>query len=87
MSTKNIKLNCKKESEKLSLGNVKRIIKKYFIATKKSKNDTRLSTVYWKVADKKLHPGISWNIKGSYKLYNPNSIRWSLFAVKIGNSR
>ena len=39
----------------------------------KNKNDTKLSTQYWKLANKKLHPRISSNIKCNYKSYNPNS--------------
>ena len=39
----------------------------------KNKNDTKLSTEYCKLANKKLHPRISWSIKGNYKSYNPNS--------------
>ena len=44
----------------------------------KNKNDTKLSTEYWKLASKKLHPRISLNIKGNYKSYNPNSKRSSV---------
>ena len=44
----------------------------------KNKNDTKLSTEYWKLASKKLHPRISFNIKGNYKSYNPNSKRSSV---------
>ena len=44
----------------------------------KNKNDTKLSTEYWKLANNKLHPRISWSIKGNYKSYNPNSKRCSL---------
>ena len=44
----------------------------------KNKNDTKLSTEYWKLANNKLHPQISWSIKGNYKWYNPNSKRCSL---------
>ena len=40
-----------------------------------NKNDTKLSTENWKLANKKLHPRISWNIKGDYKSYNHNSRR------------
>ena len=36
----------------------------------KNKNDTKLSTEYWKLANKKLHPQISWSIKGKYNTYN-----------------
>ena len=38
----------------------------------KNKSDTKLSTKYLKLANKKLHPRISWNIKSNYKTYNPN---------------
>ena len=51
--------------------------KKSFNA-EKNKNDTKLSTEYWKLANKNLHPPISWNIKGNYRSYNPNSKRCSL---------
>ena len=44
----------------------------------KNKNDTKLSTEYWKLANNKLHPQISWSIKGNYKSHNPNSKRCSL---------
>ena len=32
---------------------------------------TKLSTEYWKLANNKLHPRISWSIKGNYKSYTP----------------
>ena len=51
--------------------------KKSFNA-EKNKSDTKLSTKYWKLADKNLHPRISWSIKVNYKSYNPNSKRCSL---------
>ena len=51
--------------------------KKSFNVEKK-KNNTKLSTEYWKLANNKLHPWISWSIKGNYKSYNPNSNRCSL---------
>ena len=51
--------------------------KKSFNA-EKSKNDTKLSTEYWKLANKNLHPRISWSIKGNYKSYNPSLKRCSL---------
>ena len=57
--------------------------KKSLIA-EKNKNNTKLSTEYWKLANKKPRPLISWSIKGNYKSYNPSS---KLFAQKIGNSR
>ena len=44
----------------------------------KNKNDTKLSTEYWKLANNKLHLWIFWSIKGNYKSYNPNSKRCSL---------
>ena len=50
--------------------------KKSFV--EKNKNDTKLSTKYWKLANKKLHLRISWSIKGNYKSYNPNLKRCSL---------
>ena len=45
----------------------------------KNKNDTKLSTENWKLANKKLHPRISWSIKGNYKSYKPNWKRCSLY--------
>ena len=69
--------NCIKESTKL-------LLKKRYANHKKSfnvesnKSDTKLSTEYWKLANNKLHPQISWSIKGNYKSYNPNSKRCSL---------
>ena len=44
----------------------------------KNKNDTILSTEYWKLANNKLHLRIPWSIKNNYKLNNPNSKRCSL---------
>ena len=44
----------------------------------KNKNDTKLSTEYWKLANNKLQPQISWSIDGNYKSYSPNSKRCSL---------
>ena len=44
----------------------------------KNKNDTKLSTEYYKLANKKLHPQISWSVKGNYKSYNHNSKRCTL---------
>ena len=38
----------------------------------KIKNETKLSAEYWKLANKKFHPWISWSIKGNYKSYNPD---------------
>ena len=43
----------------------------------KNKNDTKLSTEYWRLANNKLHPRTSWSIKDNYKSYNPNSKRFS----------
>ena len=37
----------------------------------KNKNDTILSTEYWKLANNKLHPRLPWSIKNNYKLNNP----------------
>ena len=51
--------------------------KKTFNA-EKNKNDTKLSTESWKLANNKLHPQISLSIKDNYKSYNPNSKRCSL---------
>ena len=55
--------------------------KKSFSA-EKNKSDTKLSTEYWKLANKKLYPQISWSVKGNYKSYNPNSKRSSLCCTK-----
>ena len=44
----------------------------------KNKNDTKLSTEYWKLANNKLHSRISQSKKGNYKSYNPNSKSCSL---------
>ena len=44
----------------------------------KIKNDTKLCTEYWKLANNKLHPQISWSLEGNYKSYNPNLKRCSL---------
>ena len=55
--------------------------KKSFNA-EKNRSDTKLSTKYWKLANKKLYPRMSWSIKGKYKSYNPNSKRYSLFLHK-----
>ena len=41
----------------------------------KNKNDTKSSTAYWKLENKKLHQRISSSIKSKYKSYNPNSRR------------
>ena len=67
--TKHRNRNCIKESAKLPLRNVTQIIKNLLMW--KNKNDTRLSPEYWKLANKKLHPRISWSIKDNYKSYNP----------------
>ena len=77
MTTKHINRNCIKESAKLLFKKRYTKHKKSFNA-EKNKNDTKLSTEYWKLANNKLHPQISWSIKGNYKSYNPNSKRCSL---------
>ena len=46
-------------------------------SVKKNKNDAKLFTEYWKLANNRLHPQISWKIKVNYKSYNPNSKRCS----------
>ena len=53
-------------------------IHKISFNAEKNKNGTKLSTEYWKLANKNLHPRISWSIKGNYKSCNPNSKRCSL---------
>ena len=77
VTTKHINRNCIKKPAKLLLKKIYTNHKKSF-HTEKSKNATRLSTEYWKLANKKLHPRISWSIKGNYKSYNPNKTRCSL---------
>ena len=61
------------ESSKLPYANYKKSFN-----VQKNKNDTKLSTEYRKLANKKLYPWISWSIKGNYKSYIPNSKRYSL---------
>ena len=56
--------------------NVSQIIKNILIL--KNRNNTKLSTEYWKLENKKLHPWISWSIEGKYKSCNPNSRRCRL---------
>ena len=51
---------------------------KYFNA-ENNKKDTKLSTKYWRLANKKLHTPISWSIKDYYKSSNPNTKRCSLY--------
>ena len=51
---------------------------KRFFNAENNKNDTKLSTEYWKLGNKKLNPRIFWSIKGNYKSYKPNSKRCSL---------
>ena len=77
VATKHINRNCIKESAKVLLKNVTQIIKNPSMR-KRTRTILKLSTEYWKVANKKLHPRISWSIKGNYKSYNPNSKRCSL---------
>ena len=77
MTTKHINRNCIKESAKLLFKKRYTKHKKSFNA-EKNKNDTKLSTEYWKLANEKLHPRISSSIKGNYKSYNPDSKRCSL---------
>ena len=74
------RISCDNETYKLKLykGICKTTFKKRYANHKKSfnvektRNDTKLSTEYWKLANKKLHPRISWSIKGNYKSYNHN---------------
>ena len=74
--TKNINRNCTKESAKLPLRNVTQIIKNILI--EKNNSIAQLSTEYWKLANKELHPPISWCMKRKYKSNNLSSIRCSL---------
>ena len=39
---------------------------KKFFKTEKNKNDAKLSTEYWKLANNKLHARTSWSIKNNY---------------------
>ena len=67
-----------KESAKLLLKKRYANHKKSF-NEEKSKNNTQLSTEYWTLANKNVHPWIFWSIKGNYnKSCNPNSKRCSL---------
>ena len=65
---------CKKESAKLPLKKRYTNPKKIFNAAN-NKNDTKLSTEYWKLQNKKRHPQISWSIKGNYKSNNEDQTR------------
>ena len=56
-------------------------------STEKNKNNAKLSTKYWKLANKKLHPRISWSKKDRYKSYNPNSRGCSLCLHKKNGNR
>ena len=58
MTTKNINWNCIRESAKLPLRNITQILKN-ISKRKKNKNDTKLSTECWMLANKKLHPRLS----------------------------
>ena len=86
----NARISCHDETHKPKLykGICETTFKKRYANHKKSfnveknKNDTKLSTEYWKLANNKFHPQISWSIKGNYKSYNPNSKRCSLFLHK-----
>ena len=82
----NARISCDDEiyKPKLYKGICETIFEKHYGNHKKSfnaeknKNDSKLSTQYWKLANKKLRPRISQSIKGKYKTYNPNSKRFSL---------
>ena len=75
---KNINRSYIKESVRPAFRNVTQIIKKTFMQKKTRTLKNYLTTEYWKLANKKLDPRISWSIKGKYKSYNPNSRRCSL---------
>ena len=47
-----------------------------------NQNNTKLSTEYQKLENKKLDPRISWSIKGKYKSYKHNSKRCSLYVAQ-----
>ena len=74
-----VRISCDEETYKPKLykGICETTFKKRYANHKKSfnveknKNDTKLSTEYWKLANKKLH-------QGNYKSYNPNSKRCTL---------
>ena len=78
------RISCDDETYKRKMWNLGNSFKKHYVNHKKmfnaekNKNDTKLSTDYWELANKKLHPRISWSIKINYKSYNPNSKRCSL---------
>ena len=74
------RISCDNETYKPKLykGICDTTFKKRYANHKKNKNDTKSCTEYCKLANKKLHPQISWSIKGNYKSYNPNSKRYSL---------
>ena len=80
------RISCDNETYKPRLykGICETTFKKRYVNHKKSfyaennRNDTKLSTEYWRLANQKLHPRISWSIKGNYKSYNSNSKRCSL---------
>ena len=80
------RISCDDETNKLKLykGIWETAFKKRYANHKKSfnvennKNDTKLSIEYWKLPNNKLHPRISWSIKGNYKSYNLNWNRYSL---------
>ena len=65
------RVSCDDETHKPKLykGTCKTTFKKLYANHKKSfnvqknKNDTKLSTEYWKLANNKLHSRISWSIK------------------------
>ena len=43
----------------------------------KNKNNTKLSSEYWKLANTKLHPRISWSIKATINHTTPIQIQFN----------
>ena len=78
-------ITCDKENyTKPYKGICETTFKKRYVNHKKSfnvptyKNDTKLSTEYWALKTKQLHPKVSWQIKRRYNSYNPISRRCNL---------
>ena len=69
------RISCNDETYRMKLykGICETTFKKRYVNHKKSfnveknKNDTKLSTEYWKLANSKLHPWISWSMKRNHK--------------------
>ena len=78
MRAKSTNLNCIKESAKLPLRNVTQTFN-----TEKNKNDTKLPSEYWKLANKNFHPRIPWSFAhaGNWELLK------SIVGTKFRRSR